>query len=131
MKHRVATSYHPQTSGQMEVSNRKLKQVLEKIISASRKDWSIKIDNALWAYHRAFKTSIIMSSYQLVYGKTCHLSLELEHKYSWVSKFLNYDLSKVGHSQVLQIHELEEFRNDSYENAKIFKEKTNKCMIKR
>lgn len=83
-------SLPPSTSGQVEVSNRELKKILEKIVSAFRKDWSLKLDDTLLAYKTTFKTPIGMSPFRLVYGNNCHLPIELEHKAMWALKFLNF-----------------------------------------
>ncbi|GJV01988.1 reverse transcriptase domain-containing protein [Tanacetum coccineum] len=56
--HRLSTAYHPQTSGQVEVSNRGLKRILERSIGENRTSWSDKLDDALWAFRTAYKTNI-------------------------------------------------------------------------
>jgi hypothetical protein len=73
-------AYHPQTNGQTETLNKQLKSILNKTVEKEGKDWSKKLDEALWAYRTAHKTPIGMTPYQFVYGKSCHLPLELEHK---------------------------------------------------
>lgn len=93
-------------------------------MNSSKKDWPTKLDDVLLAYITAYKTPIGMSLYKLVYGKSCPLPLELKQKALWASKFMNYDLSKAGDSRILQLHELENFRNQAYENAKLYKEQT-------
>nr|GEY98159.1 reverse transcriptase domain-containing protein [Tanacetum cinerariifolium] len=94
--HRLTTPYHPQTSGQVEVSNRGLKRIMEKAVGENRTSWSDKLDDALWAFHTAYKTPIGCTPYKLVYGKACHLLVELEHKAYWALKHANFDLKIAG-----------------------------------
>nr|GEV72122.1 reverse transcriptase domain-containing protein [Tanacetum cinerariifolium] len=95
--HRLATAYYPQTSGQVEVSNREL-----------------LIRHPLG------------TPYKLVYRISCHLPIELEHKAYWALKHVNFDLKTTGDHQKLQLNELNELRDQAYENSLIYKEKTKK-----
>ena len=126
IKRIMSLSYHLQTNGQAKISNKEIKKILEKTISASRKDWSLKLDDALWAYKTTYKTPIGMSAYKIVFGKPCHLPLELEYKVIWAIRELNFDFKDAKEERLLQLNELDELRNEAYDNASIYKDKTNK-----
>nr|GEX89724.1 reverse transcriptase domain-containing protein [Tanacetum cinerariifolium] len=90
------TPYHPQTSGQVEVSNHGLKRILERTVGENCASWSDKLDDALWAFRTAYKTPIGCTPYKLVYEKACHLPIKLEHKAYWALKHANYELQTAG-----------------------------------
>ncbi|GJZ08250.1 reverse transcriptase domain-containing protein [Tanacetum coccineum] len=124
--HRLSIAYHPQTSGQVEVSNHGLKRILERTVGENRALWSDKLDDALWAFRTAFKTPIGCTPYKLVYEKACHLHIELKHKAYLALKHCNFDLKTAGDHQKVQMNELNELRDQDYENSLIYKEKTKK-----
>ncbi|RVW86560.1 hypothetical protein CK203_045639 [Vitis vinifera] len=93
VKHKVATPYHPQTSGQVELANQEIKNILMKAMNTSRR----------------------------VYGEACHLPVEVQHKAWWVIKTLNMDLNRAGMKRFLNLNEMEELRNDVYINSNIEK----------
>nr|GFB51579.1 reverse transcriptase domain-containing protein [Tanacetum cinerariifolium] len=98
--HRLSTTYHPQTSGQVKVTNRGLKRILERTMGENCALWSDKIEDALWAFRTAFKTFAL--------------------------KHANFDLKTVGDHRKLQLNELSELRDQAYENSLIYKERTKK-----
>ncbi|XP_022031195.1 uncharacterized protein LOC110932146 [Helianthus annuus] len=122
--HRLSTTYHPQTSGQVENANRGVKRILEKTVGKSRKDWSDKLDDALWAFRTAYKTPLGTMPFMIVYGKACHLPVELEHQALWALKTVNLDLTEAARRRYFQIHELEALRDAAYERSWSIKEKT-------
>nr|GEX74754.1 reverse transcriptase domain-containing protein [Tanacetum cinerariifolium] len=122
--HRLATAYHPHTSEQVEGSNRGLKRILERTVGENRASWSDKLGNALWAFRTAFKTPIGCTPCKLVYGKACHLPIEVKHKAYWALKHANFNLLTPGYHRKVLLNELNELRNQAYENSLIYKEKT-------
>nr|GEU53064.1 reverse transcriptase domain-containing protein [Tanacetum cinerariifolium] len=124
--HLLATAYHPQTSGQVEVLNRGLRRILERTVGENHASWSEKLEDALWAFRTAYKTPIGCTPYKLVYGKSCHLPIELEHKAYWALKHVNFDLKTAGDHQKLQLNKLNELCDQANENYLIYKEKTKK-----
>ncbi|KAK1664081.1 hypothetical protein QYE76_052240 [Lolium multiflorum] len=110
----------------VELSNREIKAILGKTVNKSRKNWASKLKEALWAYRTAYKNPMGMSPYKMVYGKACHLPLELEHKAYWAVRELNKDPKLAGNKRLLQLSSLDEWRSEAYENAKLFKEKVKK-----
>nr|GEZ82505.1 reverse transcriptase domain-containing protein [Tanacetum cinerariifolium] len=116
-------TYHPQISGQVEVLNRGLKRILERMVDENRASWSEKLEDALWAFRIAYKTPIGCTPYKLLYGNSCHLPIKLEHKAYWALKHVNFDLKTAGDHRKLQLNEL---RDQTYENSLIYKEKMKK-----
>jgi hypothetical protein len=123
VNHKIASAYHPQTSGQVELSNREIKSILQKTVNRSRKNWASNLNNALWAYRTAYKNPMGIYPYKMVYGKACHLPLELEHKAFWAVKELNRDFKLASKKRLLDLSSLDEWRNEAYENARLFQKK--------
>nr|GEV03909.1 reverse transcriptase domain-containing protein [Tanacetum cinerariifolium] len=122
--YRLATAYHPQTIGKVEVSSRGLKRILERTVGENRASWSVKLDDALWSFRTAFKTPTGCTPYKLVYRKACHLPIKLEHKAYWALKHANFDLLTAGDHRKVQLNELNGLCDQAYENSLIYKEKT-------
>nr|GEZ49851.1 reverse transcriptase domain-containing protein [Tanacetum cinerariifolium] len=116
----------PPTNKWAEVTNRGLKRILERTVGENLALWSDKLEDALWAFRTAYKTSIGCTPYRLVYGKACHLPHEIEHKAYWALKHANFDLTTASDHRKLQLNELNELRDQAYENCLIYKERTKK-----
>ncbi|XP_076929348.1 uncharacterized protein LOC143593675 [Bidens hawaiensis] len=122
--HRLSTAYHPHMSGQVKNANRGVKRIIEKTVGKNRKDWSDKLDDAFWAFHTAFKTPIGTTPFRMIYGKACHLPVDLEHRAYWALRSVNLDLTQATKNRHLQIHEVVELRNEAYARSWSYKERT-------
>ncbi|GJY28130.1 reverse transcriptase domain-containing protein [Tanacetum coccineum] len=121
---RLATPYHPQISGQTESTNRAIKCILERTVNGNRKEWVDKLDDALWAFKTAYKSPIVSTPFRIVYGKACHLPIEMKHKAYWALKNVNLDLDTTGKHRYLQLNKLAKLRNEAYEHSRAYKERT-------
>ncbi|GJZ50641.1 reverse transcriptase domain-containing protein, partial [Tanacetum coccineum] len=124
--HRISKTYHAQTNGQTEITNRAIKHILERSVRYNPKDWSKKLHDALWAFRTAYKTPTRCTPFRMVYGKACHLPVEIKHKAYWARKQCNMDLMTVAKNCFIELNELIELRDGAYENTRIYKEKTKK-----
>ncbi|GJS88038.1 reverse transcriptase domain-containing protein [Tanacetum coccineum] len=122
--HKISMAYHPQTNGQTEVTNRAIKRILERSVEYNLKDWSEKLNNALWTFRTAYKSLTGCTPFRIVYGKACHLPVEIEHKAYWALKQCNMDLTTTAKNRYMELNELMELQDGAYENTRIYKERT-------
>ncbi|GKA35452.1 reverse transcriptase domain-containing protein [Tanacetum coccineum] len=119
-------TYHPQTNGQTEVTNRAIKRILGRSVGYNLKDWSEKLNDVLWAFRTAYKTSTGCTPFRLVYGKACHLPVEIKYKVYWALKQCNMELEAAAKNHFMEVNELMELRDGAYENTQIYRERTKK-----
>nr|GFA73241.1 reverse transcriptase domain-containing protein [Tanacetum cinerariifolium] len=111
--------------------NDKFTSIMSKTVGENHTLWSDKLEDALWAFRTAFKTFVGCTPYRLVYGKACHLPLELKHKAFWALKHANFNLKTAVDHRKLQLNELSELRDQAYENSLIYKERKKKLHDKK
>ncbi|GJU36102.1 reverse transcriptase domain-containing protein [Tanacetum coccineum] len=114
----------PQYNIQTKVTNRAIKRILERSVGYNPKNWSEKLDDALWAFRTAYKTPTGCTPFRLVYGKAFHLPVEIKHKAYWELKQCNMDLTSAVKNRFIELNELMELRDGAYENTWIYKERT-------
>ncbi|GJZ85819.1 reverse transcriptase domain-containing protein, partial [Tanacetum coccineum] len=124
--YKLSIAYHPQSNGQAEVTNRAIKRILDRSVGYNPKKWSKKRNVALWPFRMAYKTPIGCTPFRLVYGKACHLPVEIKHKARWALKQCNMDLMLASESRLMQLNELAELKDGAYKNTRIYKERTKK-----
>ncbi|GKD94796.1 reverse transcriptase domain-containing protein, partial [Tanacetum coccineum] len=106
------------------ISSRTIKRILERSVEYNPKNWSEKLDDALWAFRTTYKTPTGCTPFRLVYGKACHFPVEIGHKAYWALKQCNMDLTAVAKNHFMERNELMELRDGAYENTWIYKERT-------
>ncbi|GKA77810.1 reverse transcriptase domain-containing protein [Tanacetum coccineum] len=119
-------AYHPQSNGQTEVTKRAIKCILDRSVGYNPKGWSEKINDALWVFRTTYKTLTGSTPFKLIYGKACHLPVEIKHKAHWALKQCNMDLMLARKSLLMQLNKLDELRDGAYENTRIYKERAKK-----
>ncbi|GJW32922.1 reverse transcriptase domain-containing protein [Tanacetum coccineum] len=125
VNHRFSTSYHPQTSGQVENTNRAfLKRILEKTVTTILLILQENLMMLCGIFRSAYKTPTGTTPYKLIYGKNCHLPFEIEHRVYWALKNCNPDLIAASEKRMFQLHELDELRHQAYENSRLYKART-------
>nr|GEV49693.1 reverse transcriptase domain-containing protein [Tanacetum cinerariifolium] len=103
-----------------------IKCILKRSVGYNPKNWLEKLDDALWAFRTAYKIATRCIPFRLVYGKACHLPIEIEHMAYWALKQCNMDLTLGSKSRLMQLNELAKLRDGAYENIRIYKERTKK-----
>ncbi|GJX67773.1 reverse transcriptase domain-containing protein [Tanacetum coccineum] len=124
--HKLSTAYHPQTNGQIEVTNRAIKRILERSVGYNPKNWFEKLDDALWAFRTAYKAPTGCTPFRLVCGKAFHFPVEIKHKAYGALKQCNMDLTAAAKNRFMELNELMKLRDNAYENTRIYKERTKK-----